>query len=251
MKTNTIIEATNLTKTFGQETYKTVALNDVSISIDANEFVCVMGPSGSGKSTLLFALSGMDTIDAGTVHIGDASLYELGDNDMADFRRKKMGFVFQNPTMLPSLDLLDNIMLPSYEEHRRNKSHLIEKAHSLMKLANIEGLENRKITEVSGGQLQRASICRAVLHEPAILFGDEPTGALNSKTSEEILDIFETLNKNGMTILLVTHDPKVSARAGRVVFMKDGALESELRFGNEDYVMRLEMVNKKMGELGI
>ena len=250
-KSATIIQAKNLTKTFGQEESQTIALDDVSISIGANEFVCVMGPSGSGKSTLLFALSGMDTIDTGTVHIENVSLYDMGENEMADFRRQKMGFVFQNPTMLPSLDILDNILLPSYEDHKKNKAQLIKKAQSLISLAGIEGLENRKITEVSGGQLQRASICRAVLHRPDILFGDEPTGALNSKTSEEILDIFETLNTNGMTILLVTHDPKVSVRAGRVVFMKDGILESELYFTHESRHTRLDLINQKMSELGI
>jgi putative ABC transport system ATP-binding protein len=124
-------------------------------------------------------------------------------------------------------------------------------AQNLMKLAGIEGTENRKITEVSGGQLQRASICRAVLHGPEILFGDEPTGALNSKSSEEILDLFEELNKNGMTILLVTHDAKVSARANRVIFMKDGTLESELYFENEDHQTRLALINQKMSDLGI
>lgn len=248
---NRIIEAKNIIKTYGQENNKTVALNDVSVSIEQNEFVCVMGPSGSGKSTLLFALSGMDTIDDGIVNINGVSLYDMNDNTMADFRRKKMGFVFQNPTMLPSLDILDNILLPSYEEYKKDRAELTQSAQKIMELAGIEGTENRKITEVSGGQLQRASFCRAVLHDPDILFGDEPTGALNSKSSEEILDLFEQLNKNGMTILLVTHDAKVSSRAGRVIFMKDGKLESELNFEDEDRQMRLELINQKMSELGI
>ena len=247
----TIIEARNITKTFGQEKNQTVALNNVSIAIKANEFVSVMGPSGSGKSTLLFALGGMDTLDEGRVYINGVSLYEMDDNRVADFRRKNMGFVFQNPTMLPSLDILDNIMLPSFEDCKNDKSALTQKAQNLMKLAGIEGTENRKITEVSGGQLQRASICRAVLHGPEILFGDEPTGALNSKSSEEILDLFEELNKNGMTILLVTHDAKVSARANRVIFMKDGTLESKLYFENEDHQTRLALINQKMSDLGI
>lgn len=246
-----IIEAHNITKVFGQEDNQTTALNNVSIAIRKDEFVSVMGPSGSGKSTLLFALGGMDTIDEGQVYINGVSLYEMDDNKVADFRRKNMGFVFQNPTMLPSLDILDNIMLPSFEDYKNDKSALTQKAQSLMKLAGINGTENRKITEVSGGQLQRASICRAVLHGPDILFGDEPTGALNSKSSEEILDLFEELNKNGMTILLVTHDAKVSARANRVIFMKDGALESELFFENEDQSTRLTLINRKMSELGI
>jgi putative ABC transport system ATP-binding protein len=246
-----IIEAENITKTFGQKNNRTVALNDVSVSIAANEFVSVMGPSGSGKSTLLFALSGMDTLDKGRVCINGASLYDMNEDEAADYRRKKMGFVFQHPTMLPSLDILDNIIFPSYEECRKDRSKLTQKARDLMKLAGIEEIENRKITEVSGGQLQRASICRAVLHNPDILFGDEPTGALNSKTSEEILDLFELLNENGMTILLVTHDAKVSARAERVIFMKDGVLEYELRFAHDDHHTRLGLINEKMSALGI
>ncbi|HHT25573.1 MAG TPA: ABC transporter ATP-binding protein [Clostridiaceae bacterium] len=246
-----IIEAQKITKIFGQEKNQTIALNDVSIFITANEFVCVMGPSGSGKSTLLFAVSGMDMIDKGSVSINGVPLYDMDEQKLADFRRKKMGFVFQNPTMLPSLDILDNIMLPSYEDYKKDKSKLSQMALKLMKLTGIEGIENRKITEVSGGQLQRASICRAILHNPDILFGDEPTGALNSKSSEEILDIFEQLNKKGMTILLVTHDPKVAARAGRIIFMKDGALESELNFENENQHTRLDLINQKMSELGI
>jgi putative ABC transport system ATP-binding protein len=251
MNMTKIIEAQNITKIFGQDKNQTVALNKVSISIAANEFVCVMGPSGSGKSTLLFALGGMDTIDEGSVWINGVSLYGMNENKAADFRRKNMGFVFQNPTMLPSLDILDNIMLPSFEDYKKDKSKLTQRAQKMMKLAGIEDIKSRKITEVSGGQLQRASICRAILHNPDILFGDEPTGALNSKTSEEILDLFEELNKNGMTILLVTHDAKVSARAGRVVFMKDGILESELNFENEDQYTRLDLINKKMHALGI
>lgn len=251
MNMTTIIEAQNITKIFGQDKNQTVALNKVSISIAANEFVCVMGPSGSGKSTLLFALGGMDTIDEGSVWINGVSLYGMNENKAADFRRKNMGFVFQNPTMLPSLDILDNIMLPSFEDYKKDKSKLTQRAQKMMKLAGIEDIKSRKITKVSGGQLQRASICRAILHNPDILFGDEPTGALNSKTSEEILDLFEELNKNGMTILLVTHDAKVSARAGRVVFMKDGILESELNFENEDQYTRLDLINKKMHALGI
>lgn len=248
---NKIIEARSINKVYGSENNQTIALNNVSISITANEYVSVMGPSGSGKSTLLFALSGMDRIDTGSVYINGVSLHEMNENNLADFRRKKMGFVFQNPTMLPSLDILDNIMLPSYEDYKKDKSELIQKTLKIMKIAGIEGTENRKITEVSGGQLQRASICRAVLHNPEILFGDEPTGALNSKSSEEILDLFEQLNNNGMTILLVTHDSKISARSKRVLFMKDGTLESELIFQNENLQTRIDLINEKMSALGI
>lgn len=246
-----IIEGQKITKTFGQGKNRTLALNEVSMTIAEKEFVSVMGPSGSGKSTLLFALSGMDTIDEGRATLKGQSLYDMGEERMADLRRKKMGFVFQHPTMVASLDIMDNILLPSLQDHKKDKEGLIQRAEDLMDLVGIPGLGDRKITEVSGGQLQRASICRATLHKPDILFGDEPTGALNSTTSEEVLDLFEDLNGKGMTILLVTHDPKVSARASRVVFMKDGALESELYFDQENRATRLGLIHQKMAELGI
>lgn len=247
----TIIEGQDIRKIFSQGENQTLALADVSISIKQGEFVSVMGPSGSGKSTLLYALSGMDTIDGGGVYLDGESLYDMDEKTISSYRRRKMGFVFQNPTMVASLDILDNILLASYEDHRKDRACLIARAKELMALVGIGGLESRKISEVSGGQLQRAAICRAVLHKPLILYGDEPTGALNSKTSEEVLDIFEDLNKSGMTIVLVTHDAKVSARASRVVFMKDGRLEADLVLEGQDYETRLGLVNERMIDLGI
>lgn len=247
----TIIEGQDIRKIFSQGENQTLALADVSISIKQGEFVSVMGPSGSGKSTLLYALSGMDTIDGGGVYLDGESLYDMDEKTISSYRRRKMGFVFQNPTMVASLDILDNILLASYEDHRKDRAGLIARAKELMALVGIGGLESRKISEVSGGQLQRAAICRAVLHKPLILYGDEPTGALNSKTSEEVLDIFEDLNKSGMTIVLVTHDAKVSARASKVVFMKDGRLEADLVLEGQDYETRLGLVNERMIDLGI
>lgn len=229
-----IISGKNIVKTHGKGQERIRALNNVNIEISAGEFVAVMGPSGCGKSTLLFALSGTDTIDSGTIAFSGQALSELSDNELSDIRRTKMGFVFQQPTMLKNLNLLDNIILCSLQGGKSNIKKITEKAKRLMKDTGISCLEDRDITEVSGGQLQRAGICRALMNEPEILFADEPTGALNSKSSEEIMEIFSSINKKGTAILLVTHDAKVASRAQRVLFMKDGKIESELFWAQPD-----------------
>lgn len=246
-----IIEANNIVKYYGEGENKTVALDGVNMNIAKGEFLTIMGPSGSGKSTLLFSISGMDDISSGEVLFNGSNLSKLNEEEVADIRRLQMGFVFQEATMLKNLDVLDNIILPSYDENRKNKVKLISNAKNLMDSIGISGLENRNIKDVSGGQLQRASICRAILHEPEILFGDEPTGALNSKNSEEIMNLFQELNDNGMTIMLVTHDSKVAAKSNRVLMMKDGKVEGELQFQNESFDERLEKITNRMKDFGI
>lgn len=246
-----LLEAKEITKIFGEKEQATRALDRVSLTVQSGDFITVMGPSGSGKSTLLFALSGMDTIDEGSLTFKGKNLLDMKEEEMADIRRQNMGFVFQDATMLANLDILDNILLPSYEDHQDNKEEWIQHAKDYMSRVGIGGLENRQITEVSGGQLQRASICRGILHQPDILFGDEPTGALNSQVSKEIMDLFEDLNQEGMTIFLVTHDAQVAARAKRVLFMKDGQVEEELHLESDDFDKKLLAVNKKMTQLGI
>jgi putative ABC transport system ATP-binding protein len=213
-----------------------------------------MGPSGSGKSTLLLALSGMDEITGGSVKFGDTELSKLRENALADVRRTKMGFVFQQPTMLQNLNLLDNIILPATHEGKKDTAKLTQKAKTLMKKTGIAGLESRDTTEVSGGQLQRAGICRALMNAPEILFADEPTGALNSKTAEEIMGLLVDINKEGTAVLLVTHDAKVAARADRVLFTKDGNIVSELplqKYGGGDMEARGNKVLAEMAEVGI
>ncbi len=251
---NHIITGKNITKIFGNGNEQSKVLNGVNVEIAEGEFVAVMGPSGSGKSTLLFALSGMDEITSGSVKFGDTELSKLRENTLADLRRRKMGFVFQQPTMLKNLNLLDNILLPATQEGKKHTAMLTQKAKAMMKKTGLAGLENRDITEVSGGQLQRAGICRALMNTPEILFADEPTGALNSKSAEEILSLLVDINKEGTAILLVTHDAKVAARADRVLFAKDGNIVSELplqQFGDMDVEARGETVLAGMAALGI
>ena len=229
-----ILSGKNIVKTYGKEQEAANALNHVDLEISAGEFVAVMGPSGCGKSTLLFALSGTDTINSGQIEFDGQELSGLNENALADIRRTKMGFVFQQPTMLKNLNILDNIIISSVQDDRKKAKNITLKAKKLLKDTGLSGLDDRDITEVSGGQLQRAGICRALMNEPEILFADEPTGALNSKSSEEIMDIFTAINKKGTAILLVTHDAKVASRAEKVLFMKDGKIEAEIFLGKFD-----------------
>ena len=251
---NSIITAKKIIKTFGKGNEQTKVLNGVDIAIDKGEFVAIMGPSGSGKSTLLFALSGMDEITSGSVKFGDTELSKLRENALADVRRRKMGFIFQQPTMLKNLNLLDNIILPAAQEGKKDTAKLTLKAKALMKKTGIAGLESRDTTEVSGGQLQRAGICRALMNEPEILFADEPTGALNSKSAEEIMEVLADINTEGTAILLVTHDAKIAARADRVLFTKDGNIVSELqlhKFTGKAIEERGEKIYAEMAAVGI
>lgn len=247
-----IIVGENISKSFGEGQEKTVVLDGVSVEIEQGEFVSVMGPSGSGKTTLLFALSGMDTIDGGRVIFDGKELLTQTEKDLADIRRNGMGFVFQQPTLLRNLNILDNIILPSMRDHRGSASDLIIKARRLMKKVGIIGLENRDITQMSGGQLQRAGICRALMGSPQIIFGDEPTGALNSKSAKEIMDILTLINTEGTAVLLVTHDAKVAAQTERVLFMRDGKIVDEMWPGHAaGHILeqKVTAVTQKMQEI--
>lgn len=249
-----ILIGDGLVKAFGEGSEQRNVLDGVSVEINEGEFVAVMGPSGSGKSTLMFALSGMDSVNGGKVLFEGKDLSESSENELSDIRRNKMGFVFQQPTLLKNLNIIDNIILPSIRDNRKNVAKISEKASALMRKVGIARLEKREITQVSGGQLQRAGICRALMNSPKIIFGDEPTGALNSTSAQGIMDIFSEINADGTTIMLVTHDAKVAARTERIMFMRDGKIVSELKlpkFDGSDIDGRVEEVTVKMRELGI
>jgi putative ABC transport system ATP-binding protein len=249
-----IIIGEDIVKAYNEGDEKHTVLKQVSVEIKENEFVAIMGPSGSGKSTLMFALSGMDSIDSGKVIFEDKELSTLKDNELSEIRRTKMGFIFQQPTMLKNLNLLDNILLPSMGKHNKKVTEYSEKARVLMKKTGIAELEKRDITQVSGGQLQRAGICRALMNDPEIIFGDEPTGALNSKSAQEIMDILAKINADGTAILLVTHDVKIAAQTERIIFMSDGKVISELKsskYNGKEIEARINRITEKMREIGI
>nr|WP_320025345.1 ABC transporter ATP-binding protein [uncultured Acetobacterium sp.] len=205
-------------------------LEDISFKIKKGDFVAVMGPSGSGKSTLLYSISGMDTISAGQVLFEGVSISDMQEVELSRFRLIKMGFVFQNAQMLKNLSIFDNIILPGLVAKKESAEDIRKRASALMKRMEIEAIEDRDIREVSGGQLQRASICRAMINNPGMLFLDEPTGALNSGATDQVLAILEDLNREGMTIMTVTHDQRVAARAKKVIYIRDGQIAASKEF---------------------
>ena len=208
-------------------------LRNISFSVGEGEMIAIMGPSGSGKSTLLYNVSGMDQADSGEVWLGDTEIVHLSEDDKARLRLNKMGFVFQQMNMLANLNILDNILLPSVhaDKSRAFQAKQKAKALQLMETFGIGDLRDRKITEVSGGQLQRACICRSMMLSPQILFADEPTGALNQTASEEVLRAFLRINEAGTTILMVTHDSRVAAKCQRILYILDGEIKGELTLG--------------------
>ena len=239
----------NIRKSYGEGNEKQVVLDNVSVSIKTGEFISIMGPSGSGKSTLMYVLSGMDVPEGGNVTFDGDDLAVIKEKDLAEIRRTKMGFIFQQPSLLKNLNIGDNIILTSVRSNRKNIKDILIKADNLMKMTGIENLKNRNINEVSGGQLQRAGICRSLMNDPKIIFGDEPTGALNSKSAEEIMDLLRHINNKGTTIVLVTHDPKVASKTERILFMSDGKIQSELKLSKYDGKNIDERIEKVLGEM--
>lgn len=235
--------ATNVVKE-----YQTRVLDGIDFTVDEHEFVAIMGPSGSGKSTFLHALSGLDRPTSGDVLFDGTSFATLSEAELSHLRLTNFGFVFQQPHLLQSLNILDNIVLPGFLAGETSRPEIVQRAKDLMERAGIADLHDRTVTEVSGGQLQRAGICRALINNPKVLFGDEPTGALNSATSAQILDVLQEINHSGTTIVLVTHDPMVAVRAHRLVVLIDGNIGEELHLGPYDPI-DAQARHKKVMEL--
>lgn len=238
--------------------YKDQILKDISFSVKKGEMVAVMGPSGSGKSTLLYHLSGMDQASGGKVWLGDQKITDLPENEKARLRLNRMGFVFQHMNMMENLNILDNILLPAVQankerkQQKKSKKELMTEALNLMEKMSIGDLGPRKITEVSGGQLQRACICRSMINHPQILFADEPTGALNKSAAAEVMETLRTLNQEGTTVLMVTHDSRVASCCSRILYMLDGQIQGELSLEDcmhESIRQREEHVNKWLSQM--
>ena len=224
---DTIIKATGLHKTYHTGTVEVFALRGIDLEIQRGEMVAVMGPSGCGKTTLLNTLSGIDDITSGEVVIDDTAMHAMGDAERTRYRAMNMGFVFQAFNLLPVLTAAENVELPLLLAGVRSKQ---ARARALEVLAQV-GLSDqftKRPAEMSGGQQQRVTIARALANEPAIVWADEPTGALDSETSGEIMDLLTDLNKSHQqTFVLVTHDSGVAGRAERIVLMRDGEIESD------------------------
>lgn len=223
----------DLCKTYIVDKKQNNVLRNINFEVNQGEMVAIMGPSGSGKTTLLYSVSGMDKITAGKIDFFGKELSKLNDKDISNVRLNEMGFVFQQMYMLKNLSIYDNIILPAYESKnpKMNRKEINEYAVELMHKLGISEVADNGINEVSGGQLQRACICRSLINKPRIIFADEPTGALNKQSSNEVMDIFNKINEEGTSVMLVTHDMKVAAKCERVLYIEDGNIKDEINIG--------------------
>jgi putative ABC transport system ATP-binding protein len=243
---NIILETKDLCKTYIVDKYSNNVLQNVNINVEEGEFVSIMGPSGSGKSTLLYTVSGMDSMTAGKVMFDSDDLTVMNEKQLLKLRLEKMGFIFQQMYMMKKLCIMDNIVLPGYQAGLISRKEVNENAEKLMRRLGIIDTAEREITEVSGGQLQRACLCRALINNPKVLFADEPTGALNSKASMEVMKELVEANKNGTTVLMVTHSEKVASSSNRIIYLVDGKIDGELKLGKLTDMQELSLRERKL-----
>ncbi len=251
-----VLEVKDLCKTYIVNKRQNNVLRNISFHIDEGEMVAVMGPSGSGKSTLLYTVSGMDRVTAGKVSFFGNDIDSLNPKKLANTRLDEMGFIFQQMYMLKNLTVLDNIILPSCQSKKHNESRkeTVKRGQELMRKLGIIEIADNDITEVSGGQLQRACICRSLINKPGMIFADEPTGALNRTSSDEVMRELQKINEEGTTIMLVTHDVKVAAKCTRVIYLVDGNIKGEYhldRYSDENTLKERERsLNNWLMEMG-
>lgn len=228
-----IISLNNINKLYTIGSEKVHALNNLNVEILKNEYVALMGPSGSGKSTLMNILGCLDTASSGTYILNNQDVSSLDDNQLAEIRNKEIGFVFQSFNLLPRLSALENVALPLIYAGYSKKDRL-EKAMEVLQAVNLGDRVMHKPNELSGGQRQRVAVARALVNSPSIILADEPTGNLDSKTSHEIMALFAKIHENGNTVILVTHEEDIAAHAHRIIKLRDGVVESDIK--NEEIV---------------
>ncbi|MCR5128863.1 MAG: ABC transporter ATP-binding protein [Lachnospiraceae bacterium] len=226
------LEVNQLTKVYGVNDTRVIALDHVSFSVEKGEFVAIVGTSGSGKSTLLSLLGGVDTPTSGSVTLDGEKVFDLKGTKRAEFRRRKIGFIFQEYNLIPVLNVEENIEIPVRLDGIRLKPEQMTK---LLIMLNMEERRYHLPEELSGGQKQRVAIGRAYAHKPALILADEPTGNLDHATSVEIMDLLRTsAEKYGQTLIVVTHDDNIAATADRIIRISDGKIESDIRLRNRD-----------------
>ena len=216
-----LIEINTLSKTYESGEECVLALVDVDLKIEKGELVSVMGPSGSGKSTLLTILGGLNHPTRGEVMVDDIPIYKLPMERLADFRREYLGFIFQSFQLIPYLTVIENVMLPLAITEKSNREQ-VQMAEGILGRMGLKGKERRLPDQLSGGEQERVAIARALVNSPPILLADEPTGNLDSKTGKEIMDLFKSLNREGQTIVMVTHNPENVAFSSRTIHLRDG-----------------------------
>lgn len=218
-----IIEAIALTKNFGQKNQYSV-LKNISLKIYKGEFIAITGASGSGKSTLLNILSGLDSPSSGEIRYNGKTISSFSDNTLSNFRNQTIGFVFQSYNLQPFLSVYDNIAIPAYLKNSK-RAQIESKVDSLLKIMGLEDKRDHQISELSGGQCQRVAIARALINNPSVIFADEPTGNLDSKSTENIISLLKHINRNlKITVILVTHEESIAKISDRHIIIKDGEL---------------------------
>lgn len=227
---NKVLQVKDLCKTYIIKKNSNNVLRNINFELGEGEFVTVMGPSGSGKSTLLYTISGMDEMTSGKVQFNGQDISTLNKKEMSKLRLTEMGFIFQQMYMMKKLCVFDNVVLPAYQSGM-SRREANKRAESLMRRLDIIETAEHEVNEVSGGQLQRACLCRALINEPKVIFADEPTGALNSKAAADVMRELTAANRDGTSIMMVTHSVKVAAMSDKVLYLMDGDIQGEIELG--------------------
>lgn len=223
-----VIEVNNITKHYLLGSQTVEALRGVTFGIRQGEFIAIMGPSGSGKSTLMNIIGCLDSPTNGTYHLNNKEVSTLEGDELAGIRNREIGFVFQNFHLLARNSALDNVMLP-LKYAGFNRDDQLKKARETLSKVGLESRMNHQPSELSGGQQQRVAIARALVNNPSILFADEPTGNLDSQTGHDVMQLFHNLHQQGQTIILITHENEIAAEAQRIIYIKDGLIESDIK----------------------
>ena len=223
-----IIKTKNLTKEYEAGSQIVKALNGIDLSVEKGEFISIMGPSGSGKTTLMNIIGCLDSPTNGTYHLNERSVSELDDDELAKIRNEEIGFVFQSFHLLPRSTALENVMLPlKYAGCSENEA--IKRSKKVLEKVGLQDRVKHSPSELSGGQQQRVAIARALVNKPSILFADEPTGNLDSKTGNEVMNLFKDLNNQGQTIIIITHEDNIASQSNRIITIMDGLIKSDNR----------------------
>lgn len=251
--TSTILRTEKMSKSFSNGGVQQHVIRNLDLEIKRGDFTIIMGASGSGKSTLLYALSGMDKPSLGKVYFGEKDISGYSNDALAVFRRKHCGFVFQSIHLLENMNVLDNVLTGALVV-QKNSKELVNKTKALLKEVGIaEDTWVKYPNQLSGGEAQRVGIIRAIINEPEIVFADEPTGSLNSASSQDVLDIFSKIHEKGQSIVMVTHDVNTALRGDRVVFLRDGAIVGEhsmVRYHKDDSKTRKRELQNFLEEMG-
>ncbi len=246
-----IIQTEKLSKSFSNKGTIQHVLKNIDLELYQGDFTIIMGASGAGKSTLLYALSGMDTPTLGTIHFQNHCISDYSADELAVFRRKHCGFVFQQIYLMDSMSIMDNVLMAGLLVTKDRKA-LMKKAESLFEAVGIDKATQAKFpTQISGGEAQRVGIVRALINHPQILFADEPTGALNSKTGTEVLDTLSEFHRQGQSIVMVTHDIQSALRGNRILYLKDGIVLGECQLKDyEESGRRREQLTAFLNDMG-